>query len=223
MPMMIPASSEPTLGITSSSPAIRESARAYGKPRITAVIPQLNPLGLRSSASKGGERSRLDPKPCVQLCVELPTSLRTESTSVCLSDACSPSGPPSARASRAGRPSPLRPARTVSRVYKQNRYNRQRFCCIGATGVEPATFSAPAIRDQTAAGRAADPPLSAFLSGYNGDTVFTPLKRKPRFAGLSYGPGRTRTSDLRIMSYVSGVEPGSAETVFGAWKCPSTL
>ena len=36
---------------------------------------------------------------------------------------------------------------------------------------------------------------------------------------LVSGPGWTRTTDRRIMSYVSGVPPCSAETVFRAWKC----
>jgi hypothetical protein len=46
--------------------------------------------------------------------------------------------------------------------------------------------------------------------------------RTPRFAGF-HGPGRTRTRDLRIMSYASGGEPCSAETVFRAWTCPNVL
>jgi hypothetical protein len=37
---------------------------------------------------------------------------------------------------------------------------------------------------------------------------------------LSSGPGRTRTSDLRIMSYVPGIRPYSSEGLFRAWKRP---
>jgi hypothetical protein len=88
-----------------------------------------------------------------------------------------------------------------------------RSCCVarGAEGLvcpcsEPQSGVIPDLRilGETISGRGAHAAESPALRGF-------------------HGPGRTRTSDLRIMSYVSGRAPWSAEAVFRTWKCPKAL
>ena len=84
--------------------------------------------------------------------------------------------------------------------------------------------AAPASREKQqrpAQPRPGRTPALRILAG-DGFGRYALARESPALRGF-HGPGRTRTCVLRIMSYVPGVEPWCAETVFRAWKCPNVL
>src|SRR4029453_2183717 len=73
----------------------------------------------------------------------------------------------------------------------------------------------------TAVGTAQPWAVASFARDQVWDQVAVPHDRKrPDKQAVPDGPGRTRTCDRRIMSYVSGVEPCSAKGPFRAWRSP---